>query len=87
MVVRCLGSNRLELEGASGVAAGRQAGESVARVLALREAESEAESRRAEVGQSGTAGFQTAGEGPLTVQRLANPGAARARTVTPVPGK
>ncbi len=34
---------------------GRQAGESVARVLVLREAESEAESRRAEVGQSGTA--------------------------------
>lgn len=34
---------------------GRQAGESVARVLVLREAESEEESRRAEVGQSGTA--------------------------------
>lgn len=34
---------------------GRQTGESVARVLVLREAESEAESRRAEVGQCGTA--------------------------------
>lgn len=35
-----------------------QAGESVACVLVLREAESEAESRGAEVGQSGTAGLK-----------------------------